>query len=87
MASIPAGIATYLAPVAHGRQPSPFDSRSSYARRMVMHAVASEDAFPRGGLPSDARRRDGTEDFLYAHSERKQCPVGARRTVEFDGNR
>jgi hypothetical protein len=38
-------------------------------------------------LPSDAWRRDGTEDIRYAHPERKQCPVGARGSVEFDGDR
>jgi hypothetical protein len=38
-------------------------------------------------LPSDAWRRDRTEDIRYAHPERKQCPVGARGSVEFDGDR
>ena len=38
-------------------------------------------------LPSDAWRRDGTEDIRHAHPERKQCPVGARGSVEFNGNR
>ena len=51
------------------------------------NAHCRDSVFLAAELPSDAWRRDGTEDIRYAHPERKQCPVGARGSVEFDGDR